>query len=1031
MKNEVLLRNRITTKYSSKLFWVLALMVLIGGTAFNSSAQTITGKVVSEEDSEGLPGVNVIIKGTTQGTVTDLNGDYQIDVPSNETVLVFSSVGFVSEEIQVAQQSVINVNLIPDLTALEEVVVVGYGSMERSNVTGAITTVDVDEVQKVPVPNAIEALRGQVAGLQVIRTSGQPGSPVTFKIRGNNSLGASSEIGDSQVDEVNQPIIVIDGVPMIDANMSELNTADIESINVLKDAASASIYGSSGANGVVLITTKKGKSGKARVTLNASTGPVDLVQRPDVMNGDQFLKFKFDVFKNGDPNISDPTVSSVLDAVEYENFIAGQEVDWLDEVLRTGMQTNVGATVSGGSELGNFYISGNFYDETGPIEASDFRRYSFRFNGDIRATEWMTVGARVQYSTSMSDQRTRIVGFENDAVPSLSALVGTSPYGNLYDEEGNYSKFATEDLFAVNPLHKFNESEFDVNVERTYVNPYINIDIIDGLTYTLNTFAESRTEFMGRFQSSNFTDDALSLANIRETKSVNYLLDNILGYKKVFGKHGLDITAVYGFQKRNWTQLDTEGRNTAADQLGYWGIRSAPAAQQTIDNNSSDWAKYYIAGRVGYNYAGKYNATFTLRRDASSRFLGDNRFGLFPSAALAWNVEDENWWFGGNTFNMLKIRASYGEMGNDNINPFSYQAGTYPTTIPGTSDTGFRPGTVAGNKDLKWETSKQFNLGLDFGLFSSRVSGSLEIYRTRTEDVLLYQEIQAALNNGYERYPSNIGETENKGIEASLKGVIIENNDFSWTASVNMAANRSTIIRLNQTGANGEPLDDPTNGWFIGEDFQEIYDFKYLGVYTTEQAGSEDLTIFGTPVQPGDPKIQDFNGDGNIDFDDRAFIGNPTPNWYGGINNVLNYKGLTLSVLIEWVDGVTRYNSIYGRYDNARGNTVAIDYWTPENENSKYPRVGESSPMSGAGGAFGEAIFTEDASFVSLRNVSLSYALPKKWLDGIFIEDVSLTASGYNLYYWTDYTNAYSPEITNTDQYPPTRNITFGAKVTF
>ena len=992
---------------------------------------SVSGTVTDQETGDAVPGVTILVKGQSQGTVTDIDGKYTLSV-SSDAVLVFSFVGYQTIEQSVAGRSAIDVALPVDVQSLEEVVVVGYGTMERSNVTGAITTVDVGEVNKVAVPSAVEALRGQVAGLQVIRNSGQPGSPVTFKIRGNNSLGAAADPEDvgQRLNEVNQPIIVIDGVPIIGGNMAELNTSDIESINVLKDAASASIYGSSGANGVVLITTKKGVPGKTRVNLNMSSGIVDLVQQPDIMNGDQFIQYKFDVFKAGDPNASNPTIDSQLDLVEYENFIAGREVDWLDEVLRTGVQTNIGVDVSGGSEMGNFYLSGNYFSEKGPIEASNYDRYSIRFNGDLEVSDKLKVGARVQVSQSKSDQRTRIVGFENDAVPSLSALVGTSPYGSVRDTTGAFTKFATEDLFAVNPLHKFNESEFDVNVDRTYINPYLNFEIIDGLTYTLNSFVEVRTEFMGRYQSDNFTDNALNLAQIRDDKQTTYLFDNILTYKKDFGDHGLNITGIYGMQQSQWERLEMNARNIAADQLGYWGIHSAPAAQQTIDNNSSDWGRYYFAGRVGYNFAGRYSFTATLRRDASSRFDGDNRFGLFPSVSGAWNAQEESWWFGGDKFNLFKLRVSYGQMGNDNINPFSYQAGTFSTPIPGTADTGFRPGSVAGNPDLKWETSKQFNVGADFGLFTSRLSGSIEWYQTNTEDVLLYQQIPGPLNNGYSLYPSNVGETENTGFEVSLKGIIVENSDFNWNVSLNWATNTSTIVSLNETGPDGEPIDDITNGWFIGQDFQEIYNFEYQGVYTTEDAAGETVTQFGNAVQPGDARIRDVNGDGNIDFDDRTFIGNPTPDWYGGINNVISYKGLTLTVLIEAVQGVKRLNTFYGNYGASRGNTVAINYWTPENENAPYPRVGLESPITG-GAPFKDAVFMEDASFIALRNVMLSYNLPKKWLDSTFIEAINVYARGYNLTYWTDFTNSYSPEISNTDQYPNTRNITFGAKLTF
>ncbi|WP_053975464.1 SusC/RagA family TonB-linked outer membrane protein [Mangrovimonas xylaniphaga] len=1004
----------------------LTLLLMAFALAVQAQTVSVSGKVA---DATGpLLGVSIIVKGTTTGTATDFDGNYTLDGVDSNATLVFSYVGYLTQEVAVAGRSVINITLQEDLAQLDEVVVVGYGTMERANVTGAISTVEMEEVAKAPVVNVVESLRGQVAGVQISRNTGQPGSPPVLKIRGNNSLGASTN-GGTNLDTVNQPIIVVDGVPLVGGNMAEFNPDDIESINILKDAASASIYGSSGANGVVLITTKSGKKGKTQITVNSSSGFVSLAQRPDIMTGDEFVKFRIDVNQNSSSGAQYFPNTLGLDPIEYANYIEGNQVDWMDEVARTGVQNNVGLTVSGGTEKTTFYLNGDFFRESGPLVASDYKRFSVRFNGDLQATDWLKIGARVQLSKSFADQRTAIVGFGNGGVPALSALVESSPYGNLYDEDGNYSKFATTDLFAVNPLHKFNESELDVNITRSYVNPYVNIDIAEGLDYTLNTFAEDRREFLGRFQSTNFTDGADNLAQIRERQQVTYLIDNILSYKKDFGKHGFDVALIYGMQKSEWTEVNSQATRTAADELGYWGLGTAPQELQSTGVNTSDWAKSYLAGRLGYNYDGRYSATLTLRRDVSNKFIGDNRVGYFPSAAFAWNAHNEAWWFGGDTFSNFKVRLSYGELGNDNIPSFSYQANTNAVLIPpADAETGLIPGNVAGNPDIKWETSKQFNVGVDFGFFNSRVNGSVEVYNTKTTDVLLYQRIPAALNNGYEFYPSNIGETENSGVEVGLRGDIIRTEDFSWNMGVNWATSKSKIIRLNELGEDGEPLDDIDNGWFIGQDFQEIYGFEYLGVWQIGE--TPDVTNLGAVPQPGDPKIRDTNGDGNVDFEDRTFLGNPTPDWYGGINNVFRYKGLELSVLFEFVEGVKRINSIYNSYNSARQNRININYWTPDNPTNDYPRVGEGSAMT-PGGTFYNSIFLEDASFVSLRNVSLSYSLPSEMLDRTFLNGLTLSVSGNNLKYWTDYTNAYSPEITNTDQYPISKTWVMGIKLTF
>lgn len=986
--------------------------------SYTLSAQDVSvSGTVTDESNIPLAGVSVLIKGTTTGVTTDFDGLYTISAPADAT-LQFSYIGFVSQDVGINSQSAVNVTMVEDVAQLSEVVVVGYGTMERANVTGAITTVDVTEISKAPVPNIVESLRGQVSGLQVSRSSGRPGSSPTFKIRGNNSLGASKDDGDN-LNSANQPIIVVDGVPLVNQSLSELNSDDIESINILKDAASASIYGSSGANGVILITTKSGKAGKAQVKVSSSTGFVQLAQTPDVMTGDQFVQYFLDIKRADNPDNQNPSLAGALDAVEFQNYLAGKETVWLDQVLRTGIQNTVGVTFSGGSDLGTFYLAGNYYTESGPIKASDYERYSIRFNGDINIKDWLKVGARVQLSKSKSDLRS------SETNSTLNALVGTSPFGNLYDNEGNLTKFTTEDRFAINPLHQINESLRDNEVDRIYVNPFVQVKLAEGLTYNLNTFAEQRNEFDGTFRSSLYTDGALNVAEIKKVETTTYLLDNILSYKKNWGDHGLNASLIYGFQQYKYSRIENKTKDTAADELGYWGAGTAPAAQQLLEIGTDDWGKTYTAVRLGYNYSGRYSATFTLRRDSSSKFIDDNAVGYFPSASFAWNAHAENWWFGGEALNQLKFRFSYGELGNDRINSFSYRAGTSAKDISGGS-TGLRQGDLAGNADIRWETSKQLNAGLDFGFLNNRITGSFEIYKTDTEDVLMFQVIPGALNNGFKYYPSNIGKTENKGIEVGLKFNVVETEDFSWTSSVNWATNKSTIISLNQTGANGEPLDDEANGWFIGQDFKEIYGFKYEGVYQTDE--TPDLTVFDEVPEPGDAKFADVNGDGNIDFDDRTFLGNPTPDWYGGFNNIFTYKDFELSVLLESVQGVDRVNGIYGDYNQTRGNTVYINYWTPNNPTNDYPSVGENKDLSGQ---FKNSIHVEDASFIALRNVSFAYSMPREWLDNTFLSSLKFSIRGNNLKYWTDYKNAYSPEQTGSSDYPITKNWSLGVNLTF
>lgn len=1005
-----------------KLKIAMFTLIMICAQSVLAQSKTVSG-TVKDESGLPLPGVSVIVEGTTNGTSTDFDGNYSIKDVKDADKLIFSFVGMVTKTIT-PTGSTLNVTLQESLEALDEVVVIGYGSMERANVTGAITTVDVAEATKAPVPNVIESLRGQVSGLNITKSSGRPGQGVTFKIRGTNSLGTSS----NNVNSANQPIIVVDGVPLVGGNMSELDSDDIESINIIKDAGAGAIYGSSAANGVILITTKSGKSGKARFEISSSTGFVQIANDVDVFNADQFVQFRKDVVMNGDPNAATPTTASVLDQIELANYVAGNSVNWLDLVDRIGSQQNIGISVSGGTEKSSFYLNTDLYDEKGILSHSDYKRYSIRFNADLQATNWLKIGARVQLSKSFADETSETLssvdGFGSAA---FAPFIGTTPLGNIYDEDGNTTKFVNNDLFALNPLHKFRESVADRKITRSYINPYVEINLIEGLKYTLNTFAENRTQFFGLFRSSNYEDDKPNFARIDNSESINYLMDNILNYKKDFGKHSIDATLVFGFQKFESSRSDNRAEFLPTDLLDYHSIGGAPQAEQSLDYYTDEWGKYYQVGRLGYNYDSRYSLTATLRRDGSSKFGPNNRYGWFPSISGAWNVHNESFWSTDNPLNNLKLRVSYGTLGNDApISTYLYRQGTRVTPLLDGVYTGLTVTDNGTNLDLKWETSKQINIGLDFGLFNNLVTGSIEAYSTKTTDLLLFQTIPGFLNNGVTDYPSNIGETENQGVEVGLKARIIDANDFSWTSSINWASNSVKIIKLNEVNADGEPVDNVANGWFIGQDPQVVYDFEYQGVYQNDETPT--VTQFGEVPEPGDAKIKDVNGDGNIDFDDRTFLGSANPEWFGGINNVFKYKNFELSILIETVQGIVARNNLLGSYDSARNNKVAINYWVPTNPSNEYPRVGADSPFSGS---FGSAIITENASFVSLRNVSLNYNLPQAILEKTPLTNVSFYIRGNNLKYWTDFDKAYSPENASASQYPVSKIWTIGTKISF
>ena len=609
--------------------------------------------------------------------------------------------------------------------------------------------------------------------------------------------------------------------------------------------------------------------------------------------------------------------------------------------------------------------------------------------------------------------------------PFIPISINT-PLGQVYDEKGEVTKFIKNDQYQINPLHRYNESVLDRFVTRSYVNPYINIKFTKDLKYTLNAYAEDREEFFGRFWSTNYADGAPSIAQITEGKGVTYLMDHILNYKKYFGVHSIDATAVYGFQTFDFRQSNTEAENIPTNLLDYNAIGYALSEDIQYDWARDDWGRVYLVGRLGYSFDDRYSLTLTMRRDGSSRFGPNNRWGNFPSASLAWSIHNEEF-LNNSAFNFLKIRGSYGVLGNDRFPTYFYRAGTNNVQIILGNETfnGFGLATSASNPDLKWETSEQLNFGVDFGLWKDRVSGSIDVYQTNTSDILLFESIIGVVNNGYTQYASNIGETESKGVDIGLKINAYKGKDFSWAVSANWAMDRNKIVRLSQTStdAAGNPIDNPANGWFIGQDIREIYDYEVLGVWQLNEV--DEAASWG--VAPGDPKINDIDRDGLITSDDRTFLGNPTPSWYGGLNNIFTYKGFELSVLFEAVQGVIRVNNYIGGY-SGRNNQVAINYWTPDNPSNDYPRVGAGNAMSG--GLFQNAVKVQDASFAALRNVSLGYRLPPDLIDKLPVSDLSIYVRGNNLKYWTDYEHAFSPE-SSAGSYPITRVWLVGTKVVF
>ncbi|MBN2522402.1 MAG: TonB-dependent receptor [Bacteroidales bacterium] len=1002
-----------------------------------AQAKEVSGKVTDGATGEPLPGVNIVEKGTTNGVITDLNGNYSITLTSEDATLVFTSVGFLDEEIPVGSQTVIDVTLAMSIEQLDEIVVVGYGSMQRTNVTGAISSIGGDEISKSPVPNVIEALRGQIPGVRVERTSGAPGSGVTFTIRGKNSIGDE----DDDISE-NEPLIVIDGVPMTGGNIAEINPDDIATIDVLKDAGAASIYGSSGANGVILITTKTGTIGKPTFTVDYSHGITDLSNKPVLFNAEEYAQLKVDArigYGEDDATIE----NTITDPVERANLEAGNEIDWHDVMLRKGTVDKISLGLSGGSDKFRFYMNGDAYLEKGIVQHTDYRRYSLRINGEYSPYKWLNAGARIQVSRTNADE-TGNNAVEYARLPDFTDFIGNTPLGRTHDSIGRLVPTVKSDQFQYNPLYRYQESNADRKTSRYYINPYLEFKIIEGLSLRINGFAEQRNEKATKYKSPYYyleylgQDPGVNENTIETGENTTFLLDNILNYKKtLFEKHSLDLTLVYGFQSFDSYTLKIYGENHPDDPNYTYGLSDRPATilgfeidpqnENYIAQKDPFWAREYMVGRIGYGFDNRYNLTVTFRRDGSSKFGKNNKWGNFPSVSVAWNIHNEQFWSEGfrQIVSLLKYRASYGIMGNDNIKTFGYISLAGPASYSFNQNVYYGNTTgTAPNESLRWEKSNQFNTGLDFGLFRNRVSGFFDYYKTRTTDLLLEEQI--SIVSGFESVIANVGETKNWGIDLNV-GAKILTGEFQWDININWAKDKNEIVKLSSADVDslGNPVDDVYNEWFIGQDIDVVWDYDYIGVY---QLGEEAVAAAMHPDKlnygAGDPKIRDVNGDGVITPDDRTFLGSPTPDWYGGIRNTFRYKGFELTILFETVQGVTKEDEFVNTL-TSRDNTVKVDYWMPDNPTNAYPQ-----PNYRAEYEYKSAVNTKDASFVCLRNVSFGYTLPISLIQKINMQNVFVYIQGSNLKYWTKFDHAYSPE-SDWGAFPTLKSWTFGAKFTF
>jgi TonB-linked SusC/RagA family outer membrane protein len=900
---------------------------------------------VYDETGQPLPGATILVKGTTTGTTSDLDGKYSISAPSNGT-LIISFIGYNPTEIVIGNQSVIDVNLTPDLSDLEEVVVVGYGTAKKSQLTGAISSVGSKEIGELPITDARQALQGRAAGVDVTQPGSKPGSAPQVRIRGRRSFNAS-----------NEPLYVVDGIPLA-GGIDDINPQDITSMEVLKDASATAIYGSRGSNGVVLITTKRGSVGKTVVSLDAYYGINKELGRIDVFNGPEFAEYKRESRRAGEGYPEGPATpeadASIFEPVELDGIAQGRTTDYPAGLLRNGSIQSYQLGISGGSDKTTFFVSGNYFKDEGVIINQDYTRYTFRANIDHKITKNIKFGTSTLVTYSERN---------GENFNPLGGALAENPLGKPYDDEGNLIFLPTQDGLRTNPFAEIvpgAQSDLTKNY-RIFNSIFAQYDILPGLSYRMVFGPDITISRNGRFTGSqtNSRRGGAATGSVDDRFTFNYTFENILTYTKTFNDvHNLNITGLQSIQRDKFEQSTISVLGIPAESQLYH--RLGDASQITGANtNLVEWSLMSFMGRVNYDFKNKYLVTATLRADGSSRFGANNRFAYFPSVALGWNIHSESFMQNSSTIDQLKLRASYGSIGNQAINPYQTQAllGRTSYAYDNTAAFGYRPNTI-GNPDLRWETSTTLNLGLDFALWKSRVFGSIEYYVTNTSDLLAPQPLPNSI--GFGGFTTNIGETQNRGVELTISTLNVEKGDFTWSSDIIFTKNTEEIISL----PNG---DDISAGRFIGQPLTIFYDLKKIGIWQTSEI--DEAKSYGSV--PGEIKIEDFNNDGVINSLDRQFLGSAVADFAMGFTNRFSFKGFDLSFFLYGRFGSmlrsqfhTQNNSLAGRYNN-----LDVDYWTPNNPTNAYPRPNVNQESA----KYASSMEYFDGTFIKVRNINFGY----------------------------------------------------------
>ena len=995
---------------------------------------TVKGKITSQTDGGTLPGVSVSLKGTSRGTTTDPNGNFTLNNADAKGTLVISYIGYTTQEVAIGNRSTINLSLVEDAKALSEVVVTGYGTQRKSQVTGAISQVSAKQITEMPITSLGQALQGRTAGVDVSQSGSKPGSTPKILIRGRRSFNAG-----------NDPLYVVDGIPL-SAGYEDMNPNDIQSIEVLKDATATAIYGARGANGVVLVTTKRGAiKGKTTVTFDTYAGVSQPLDKIQLFSGPEFAEYVREAYRatnlykdaNGvavPTGVADAAADAKIavlggDPAVAKGLAAGTNTNYQDLILHNGTMQNHSLGIQGGNDKTQFYISGGYFQDKGISDGLDYTRMSLRANIDHAINKWVKVGLSSYMMYSVRN---------GENLNPYSFTINQNPLARPYDDNGNLIFSQTNDALLTNPLFEIIPGNQVDNTKRYRIfnSIYTEVKIMDGLKYRVNFGPDFTIARWGRFigAATNARKYGDPQASSRNDVGFNWTLENIVTYNKTFAqKHNLAVTVLQSIQKDNFERYSTDVQGVPAETQQFYNLGNA-ASVLGVGSTLSQWTINSYMARINYDFNDKYLLTATMRRDGSSRFGENTKYGNFPGIAVGWNISSEDFMKQVSWIDLLKLRAGWGKVGNQGVAPYQTQGLLSRTVYAfGTSAAfGYRPNTI-GNPDLKWETSATANIGLDFSFLRGRVQGSLELYETNTTDLLLSDQLPGSI--GFNAVTRNVGQTRNKGIELGVTTVNVNTESgFKWTTDFTFTKNTEAIISL----YNGK-VDDLGNRWFIGQPLNSYYDFKKAGIWQTSEA---DLAkSFGSEV--GQIKVQDTNGDGKITAADRVLLGSDIPDFSAGFTTRFSYKGFDLSAFLFGrfgnmiVSGFHQNNNaLAGRYQQ-----IKVDYWTPNNPTNEFPRPKSTQEFP----VYNTTLIYFDGTFIKLRNINFGYTFPQSITKKLGMESLRLFASIQQPFIWSEYRSKYNgidPEATitssgtgitavNSGVTPATSVSTFGLNVRF